>query len=157
MKVLFQYSFLYSDIWTADDIVAHHPWNCETELAEWFNFPKDTDSYPKNGFLALKRNCQDLKDIVADDAKWKALREFFDYTQSLTDKKDFDAICSSRADNAYAAGAKVYKEYFDFIWKRAGKREEINKVMRRLNVLPFQAYDACGYAWPPPPMVSCSI
>ena len=132
----------------------HIPWRWP-KTRRWFNYPADSDSYPKYGFRSLPRDCSDYAGIIKSDTDWNALTQFFDVAYDIEkEKAHFTDVIQTTAGNQYQAGAKLFKAYFERVWKRADKHEWINTTMRELGALPFQIFDLDQRLWPPPKKVS---
>ena len=135
----------------------HIPWRWP-KTRRWFNYPPDSDSYPKYGFRSLPRDCSDYAGIIKNDTDWNALTQFFDVAYDIEkEKAHFTDVIQTTAGNQYQAGAKLFKAYFERVWKRADKHEWINTTMRELGALPFQVFDLDQRIWPPPKKVSIGL
>lgn len=133
------------------------PW-CWPKTRKWFNFPEDSDSYPLHGFKQLPRNCSDYQSVIKTDADWTALQKLYDeaYKLTMSDKGAFSDLIAITPKNENLKGAKLFKAYFEKVWRRAKKHEWINATMRNLSALPFQVYDENLKKWPMPSKVRTS-
>ena len=131
----------------------HVPWRWP-ETRAWFQYPADSDSYPQYGFRSLPRGCSDYAGIIKNDSDWNALTQFFEVAYDFKKgKAHFAEVSQTTSGNQYQTGAKLFKAYFERVWKRAEKHEWINSTMRELGALPFQIYDDKFRLWPQPKKV----
>lgn len=127
------------------------PW-CWPQFRKFLGFDENMENYPLRGFRNVPRSSPDFKGIINNDDDWKALCDFFDeaykYNADVKDKTEFTKICTVKAINEYSRGAKLFRAYFDVLWKRVKGNDWVNNTMRALNALPFQAYDQFYRVWP---------
>ena len=134
----------------------HIPW-CWYTTREWFCYPRNSDSYLYFGYRSLPRTCSDYAGIINSDSDWEALTMFYDTVYKRENMKTFADHVSLLSANVNRVGARLFKTYFECIWKRAKRHEWINSTMRELQALPFQVFDAKMRLWPPPKKVSVHL